>query len=101
MDRTLALNKNIVSRKKLIGIANFVAHNSEARFLSRGTEILSTEQEIRDTKKANVLLPLLTGIQDVEEVLSQAKAGGVKLDEIRINEMIVNLANEKVTKPII
>lgn len=101
MDSTLALNKNIVTRKQLVGIANFVRRNSEARFLSRGTQILSTEQEIRTTKKAQVLLPLLQGIKDVQEVLSQAKGGSVKSSEISINEMIVDLANEKITEPII
>lgn len=98
---TLALNKNIETRKKLVGIANFITRNSEARFLSRGTSILTTEQEIRDTKKAQVLIPLLQGVMDVIELLAQAKGGGIKSEEIQLNEFIVELANEKVTKPII
>lgn len=98
---TLALKNNIVTRKQLVGIANFVRRNSEARFLSRGTQILSTEQEIRTTKKAQVLITLLQGIKKVQEVLSQAKAGGVKSSELSINEFIVDLANEMITDPII
>lgn len=96
---TLALSKNVVSAKRLIGIANFVRVSSEATFLSSGTSILSTEQEIRDTKKAQVLLPLMVDTLDVKDVLTQAKAGGVHLTEAELNEFIVELANEKITKP--
>ena len=96
---TLTFNKNVETKKMLIGIAKFIAINSEAAFLSQGTDILTTTQEIRATKKAQVLLPLLSGILDVKEVLSQAKAGGVELTEADLNEFIVTLANEKVTKP--
>ncbi len=96
---TNLLNKNIQTAKKLAGIANFVQKNSEAKFLSRGTDVLSTEQEIRDTKKAQVLIPMLTEIKDVATVLAQAKAGGIALEALSINEFIVNLKNEKITAP--
>jgi hypothetical protein len=101
MKHTLGLNKNIETKKILVGIANFIQRNSEARYLSKGTQILTTEQEIRRTKKASVLLPLLQGIKDVKDVLREAKGGGVKSTELSINEFIVELANEKITEPII
>lgn len=100
-DLTLTYKNNIQTRKMLIGIANFIKVNSEAAYLSSGSEVLTTAKEIRQTKKAQVLLPLLMGIKKVSEVLAQAKAGGVELTEIELNEFIVNLANEMITEPVI
>ena len=96
---TLTYDKNVETAKMLVGIANHIKVNSEAVVLSQGSEVLTTSQEIRNTKKAQVLLTLLTEIVDVKELLSQAKAGGVTLTEAQLNEFIVDLANEKATKP--
>ena len=99
--QTLAFKNNVETRKKLVGILNFISKNSEAKFLSSGTQLLSTQKEIRDTKKAQVLLPLLGDTMKVADVLKQAKSGGVELIEAELNELIVNLANEMITKPVI
>lgn len=83
---TLTFNKNVVSAKKLIGIAKFLAHNSEAQALSAGNDILSTDQEIRDTKKAQVLMPLMVEVVDVKQLLTQFKNGGIQFSEVELNE---------------
>lgn len=98
---TLTYKNNVETRKMLIGIANFIKVNSEAAYLSAGSEVLTTSKEIRLTKKAQVLLPLLMGIKKVSEVLAQAKSGGVELTEFELNEFIVDLANEMITEPVI
>lgn len=98
---TTNLDKNVVSRKKLVGIAQNVAAESISKALSAGTDILSTEQEIRDTKRAQVLIPFLVGVKDVTSVLSEAKSGGVHLKDGKLAEHIVTLENEKVTDPML
>ena len=99
LDQTLTLRNNIIAPKVLAGIANFIKRTSEARFLSRGTQILTTQQEILNTRQAQVLIPLLTPVKDIWQVLAEAKAGGVKSNELQINELLVFLANEKITTP--
>ena len=100
MNKTLTFNKNVISAKKLIGIANFIGVKSEAMALSAGNDILSTDKEIRDTKKAQVLMPLMVEVVDVKQLLSQFKNGGLEFNEMELNEFIVELANEKATKPL-
>lgn len=98
--QTLTLNKNVVSAKKLIGMAKFLGHNSEAVALSAGNDILTTDKEIRSTKEATVLMPLMVEVVDVKQLLTQFKNGGITFNEMELNEFKVRLSNEKATKPL-
>ncbi len=98
---TLETNAALESRKKLVGIAKNVSRESIATALSAGSSILSTEQEVRDTKKVRVLVPFLVGSKKVADVLTEAQGGGVKTIKAPIGERTVSLANELITDPVI
>ncbi len=98
---TLALNANPETRIKLIGIAKNTKQRSLSTIFSSGTNILSTEQEIRDTKQARIFIPLLKGVKKFSDVLAQAKTNSVATTEGLLAERQVSLANEMITEPTI
>lgn len=100
MEKTIELNANISSSKKLVGIANGVSAKSISKWLSGSSQVLSTEQDVRDTKEVSVLIPFLVGVKKVADVLTEAAAGGVKSSKPKVGERIVKLANELITEPL-
>lgn len=96
------LNPQLESAQRLIGIANGARVKSVASWFGSGSEILNTEQDIRNTKRARIFVPYMVGFQTIQAGLTQALAnGGVASNVPQVAEREVELANEIMTKPLL
>lgn len=88
-----------IKKERLAGITNFVYKNSIASVGSAGSQLVSTEQEIRSANRAIYIIPELSGVVKIETLLNSIISTGVIVAGTNnAGEIAVDL-QEYATKP--
>lgn len=88
-----------IKRERLVGITNYVFKESIASIGSQGSQLTSSEMEIRNANRALFVLPHLKGVKKFETIMSELQTKGTIIaGKNQVGEVGVDL-QEYITDP--